>query len=313
MTDEHRPRTGTETAATARRAPEATADRRSQPKRQAQPDGRDHATSARARSTSRSPSTASDIDNRLNEKFSELVTDAACPASGPARRRASSSSADSTRKSSDQVKAEVLLASLEQLADDHDVAPLSAARHRSAPRSTFPKEGPLVYEFDVEVRPAVRPAQLQGPQAQTAGQDLHRRRRGRRRKRRLLAPYGQVVPKPEGNARARRHRHRRRRRSATATDVIGEIKEVQLRVEDAAGLQGRRGRALRRAGRAPSPATRASWTSTLSDAVGRRDAARQDRPGDVRRQGRQDAAVAGADARVPAQLRRPLARSSSAS
>src|SRR5439155_169477 len=53
---------------------------------------------------------------------------------------------------SEQVKAELMLASLEQLADDYDIAPLSPPD--IDPGSIeIPKTGPMVYEFEVEVRP----------------------------------------------------------------------------------------------------------------------------------------------------------------
>ncbi len=56
-------------------------------------------------------------------------------------------------------------------------SPRSARPTSTRPSSRSPTRADFIYEFEVEVRPAVRPAQLQGPQAQTAGQDLHRCRR----------------------------------------------------------------------------------------------------------------------------------------
>ena len=51
-----------------------------------------------------------------------------------------------------QVKNEVILASLEQLAEDFDIAPLSPPN--LDPSSVIiPENGPMVYEFEVEVRP----------------------------------------------------------------------------------------------------------------------------------------------------------------
>src|SRR5436190_1262763 len=52
----------------------------------------------------------------------------------------------------EQVKNEVLMASLEQLGEDHDIAPLSQP-NLQLDAIDIPKEGPLVYEFEVEVRP----------------------------------------------------------------------------------------------------------------------------------------------------------------
>src|SRR5438128_574324 len=52
----------------------------------------------------------------------------------------------------DQVKNELLFASLEQLAEEHDLAPLSPPNVDPF-KIELPKAGPFTYEFDVEVRP----------------------------------------------------------------------------------------------------------------------------------------------------------------
>src|SRR5438128_372601 len=67
------------------------------------------------------------------------------------------------------------------------------------PGTTATKEGPLVYEFDVEVRPEFdlpnyKGLKLKRPVKDYGDEDVASE------KRRLLAPYAQVVPKPEGNA-----------------------------------------------------------------------------------------------------------------
>ena len=79
-----------------------------------------------------------------------------------------------------QVRGEVLMASLEQLAEEQDIAPLAPpdldpakidhSRRRAADLRVR-RRGPA----------AVRLAQLQGPQAQAADPDVHRRRRATRR------------------------------------------------------------------------------------------------------------------------------------
>jgi trigger factor len=92
----------------------------------------------------------------------------------------------------------VLLASLEQLAEDHDVAPL-AAPNIDPTNIDLPKEGPLVYEFEVEVRPefdlpSYKGLKIRRPVHTFTPDEIEAEER------RILIPYGQVVPKPEGNA-----------------------------------------------------------------------------------------------------------------
>jgi trigger factor len=140
----------------------------------------------------------SDIDHRLNDKFKELMSDAAVPGFRPGKAPRKLIEKRYHTEVGDQVKAEMLLASLEQLADEHDIAPL-APPDLDPFQVALPKEGPLVYEFDVEVRPEFdlpnyRGLKLKRPIKDFAASDVEQE------KRRLLAPYAQVVPKPEGNA-----------------------------------------------------------------------------------------------------------------
>src|SRR4051812_27069966 len=65
------------------------------------------------------------IDQRFNAKFSELVTDAPVAGFRPGKAPRKIIERRFHKDVSDQVKAELMLASLEQLADDYDIAPLS--------------------------------------------------------------------------------------------------------------------------------------------------------------------------------------------
>src|SRR5262249_42173325 len=67
-----------------------------------------------------------DIDKRLEEKFSELVGDSTVPGFRPGKAPRKIIVRRFHKDVSDQVKAQVLLESLEQLAEENDVAPLSA-------------------------------------------------------------------------------------------------------------------------------------------------------------------------------------------
>src|SRR5580704_14101480 len=93
-----------------------------------------------------------DIDKLLNEKFSELVKDATVPGFRPGKAPRKVITRRYHKEVTDQVRGQLLLASLEQLAEEHDVAPLSAP-NIDPTKIEIPKEGPFVYEFEVEVRP----------------------------------------------------------------------------------------------------------------------------------------------------------------
>jgi trigger factor len=139
-----------------------------------------------------------DIDARFGDKFKELMGEASVPGFRPGKAPRWVVERHFQKEIGDQVKSEVLLASLEQLAEDHDIAPLSAPNIDPA-KIEVPKAGPMVYEFDVEVRPQFdlpnyKGLKLKRPvhtftEEEVIGEE-----------RRLLAPYGQVVPKPEGKA-----------------------------------------------------------------------------------------------------------------
>jgi trigger factor len=169
-----------------------------------------------------------DIDERMNEKFSELVPDANVAGFRPGKAPRKLIEARFSREVGDQVKTEVLLASLQQLAEDHDVAPLSSPDIDPA-TIELPKEGPLVYEFDVEVRPQFDLPNYKGLKLKRPVHTFTDEEAGQE-ERRLLAPYGQVVPKPDGVAEVG---------DVLVADVtirdggrqLGSMKESQFRVE----------------------------------------------------------------------------------
>jgi trigger factor len=139
-----------------------------------------------------------DIDARMGEKFKELVTDSSVAGFRPGKAPRKLVERRFHREVGDQVKTEILLASLEQLAEDHDVAPLSPPDIDPA-KIELPDDGPLVYEFEVEVRPQFdlpnyKGLKLKRPVHSFTDEDVAQEER------RLLAPHGQVVPKSQGKA-----------------------------------------------------------------------------------------------------------------
>src|SRR5262245_31537576 len=95
-----------------------------------------------------------DIDTRIDEKISKLILEEHALVAGfrPGKAPREVVARRFQKDVTEQVRAEVLMASLEQLAEDHDVAPLSPPDINPT-KIEIPKAGPLIYEFDVEVQP----------------------------------------------------------------------------------------------------------------------------------------------------------------
>jgi trigger factor len=169
-----------------------------------------------------------DIDRKLDEKYRELVFEANVPGFRPGKAPRTIVVRKFQKEVNDQVRGQLLLQSLEQLADEHEVAPLSAPDINPA-AVEIPKEGPLVYEFDVEVRPEFdlpnyRGLKLRRPVRTFSDEDVEAEEK------RILAPYGQRVPKPEGDAQVGDYVTV----DMTARDgerLLGELKELTLRVD----------------------------------------------------------------------------------
>src|SRR5687768_16772507 len=89
-----------------------------------------------------------DIEGRMREHFSKLVVESAVSGFRPGKAPRKLIEKRFHTEVVDRVKGEVLLASLEQLGEDHDVAPL-APPNIDPEKIELPKEGPLVYEFEV--------------------------------------------------------------------------------------------------------------------------------------------------------------------
>ena len=139
-----------------------------------------------------------DIDDRMREHFSKLMLDSAVPGYRPGKAPRKLVERRFHKDVGDQVKSEVLMASLEQLGQDHEVAPLSPP-NLDLEKIQIPESGPMIYEFEVEVRPSFdlpeyRGMKLKRPTRAITEADLGELRRH------VLAPHGQVVPKEDGQA-----------------------------------------------------------------------------------------------------------------
>lgn len=134
-----------------------------------------------------------DIDSRLDKKYSELVFDAPVSGFRPGKAPRKVIERRFRKDVTDQVKGELLLESLEQLDRDHDLSPLSPP-DLNPTKIEIPEKGPFVYEFNVEVRPKFdlpnyKGLKLKRPVQTFTDEDVMREEH------KLLAPYGQLVPK----------------------------------------------------------------------------------------------------------------------
>ena len=150
------------------------------------------------------------IDKRLDEKYTLLTRnrDQQLPGfrPGKAPRKVIEKRFKGTVR--EEVRTEVLYASLEQLATENKISPL-APPDLNPDKLSIPDEGDFVYEFDVEVRPEFDLPQYKGmkirrPVRQHTAADAERERR------RLLEPFGTPTAKSDGAAETVRPDHRRR-------------------------------------------------------------------------------------------------------
>lgn len=169
-----------------------------------------------------------DIDGLFTEKYKELVTDAQVPGFRPGKAPRQIVMRKYKKDVSDQVRAQVLLASLEQLAEDFDVAPLSPPNIDPA-KLEIPDDGPFVYEFEVEVRPQFelpnyRGLKLKRPVHTYSDAEVIKEER------RILSRHGSLVPKngpaEEGDFLTMDLT------SKWGDKVIGTAKEVTLRIDE---------------------------------------------------------------------------------
>jgi trigger factor len=169
-----------------------------------------------------------DIDKRTEEKYKELVGDSWIPGFRPGKAPKQIVVRKFKKDVNDQIKGQILLASLEQLADDFDVAPLSPP-NLHPDRIIIPDQGPFVYEFDVEVRPQFdlpdyKGLKLRRPVKTFSDEDVAKEEQ------RILSRFGQLVPK---DGPAEKGDFLIADMTTKSGDrVIGTAKELTLRIDD---------------------------------------------------------------------------------
>jgi trigger factor len=178
------------------------------------------------------------IDARLDEKYSDLVKEHKSFVQGfrPGKAPRKLVERFYREEIENQVRGEVLMASLEQLAEEQDIAPL-APPDLNPGQIVIPKEGPMVYEFEVEVRPHFelpnyKGLKLKRPVQTFSADDVVKE------KRRLLEPYGQLVPKEGKDPKAEiGDLINCDIKTQLGGQVLNEAKEVRVRVDPRLALK----------------------------------------------------------------------------
>ncbi len=139
------------------------------------------------------------IDERFDEKFSEITLSDQPTVRGfrPGKVPRKIIEKQYYPTVAQEVKTQVLMASLEQLADEQEIAPL-APPELDPDAIEIPKEGPFVYEFDIEVRPEFDLPEYKGLKLRRPTHTYTADETAAEKKR-LLEPYGQLVPKEGDN------------------------------------------------------------------------------------------------------------------
>jgi trigger factor len=135
------------------------------------------------------------IDGRFKEKFDELLKDRSAAVPGFRPGKAPRKYIERKFKSTvtEDVRREVLMASLQQLAEEANISPL-APPDLDPDQLDLPNEGPFTYEFDVEVRPEFdlpeyKGMKLRKPVRKYTDADIAAEQR------RVLEPHGTLVAK----------------------------------------------------------------------------------------------------------------------
>ncbi|MEZ6141023.1 MAG: trigger factor [Zavarzinella sp.] len=105
-----------------------------------------------------------DIDGLFNEKVSEIMKDQknAMPGFRPGKVPRSYLIRKHRNVINDEVRRDILTASLNQLAEDANLAPVAPPQLDPEAVANLPEEGPFVYEFDIEVRPEFEVPEYKG-------------------------------------------------------------------------------------------------------------------------------------------------------
>ena len=139
-----------------------------------------------------------DIRRYFDNNFTELVNNAQVPGFRPGHAPRRLIEKRFQKQVGDQVKAELLMQSLEQLAEEYQLEPLSQPNLKPDD-ITLPADGSFDYEFDVEVRPDFdlpdyKGLKIRRPVREIADPDIDKGLE------RFLTRHGRLVPKDDERA-----------------------------------------------------------------------------------------------------------------
>ena len=173
------------------------------------------------------------IDKKFDEKFKELVGESWIPGFRPGKAPRQIVVRKYKKDVDNEVKSQVLFASLEQLAEEHDIAPL-APPNLNPMSLVIPETGDFVYEFEVEVRPSFDLPDYKGFKL-TRPTKVYSDRDVELEKMRVLERFGQKVPK-EGKVDVGDY-VTVDMTSKVDGNVVGTAKELVLRVDDSVSFR----------------------------------------------------------------------------
>ena len=133
-----------------------------------------------------------DIDRYLDKEFSELVTSAEVPGFRPGRTPRKVVEARFRKDVTERVKSSLVMDSMGQINEQHELSPISEPDLK-LDAVEIPDEGPMTFEFDLEVRPEFdlprwKGLKIERPVREFTEEDVDRAlERG-------LASHGQLVP-----------------------------------------------------------------------------------------------------------------------
>ena len=235
-----------------------------------------------------------DIDRYFGKAFDELMPSATVPGFRAGRAPRKLVEHRFRKDVVEQVKSSLVMDSLAQITEDHKLSAISEPDF-DLEAVEVPEEGPLTYEFDLEVRPGIRSAAVEGSVDSPADARDQQRRRAE------AIGAGAWPARAAGAVRRAGRGGRSYHREFTFLDgehVVSEHPEEAMRL--AAVLSFRDGRSRTSAGDGGRASRRNAIVARADFRGGRGIGSRFEAHGAVRGAGSQEARASGTDARVAA-------------
>jgi trigger factor len=136
-----------------------------------------------------------DIDRYLDNAYGEMMDKAVVPGFRAGRAPRKLVQLRYRKEVGEQVKGSLLMDSLEQISESHDLSPISEPDFDPT-AVTVPETGPMVFEFDIEVRPEFdlpnwKGLAIERPMREFTDKDIDRQMKD------ILAKHGRLVPHDE--------------------------------------------------------------------------------------------------------------------